>query len=66
MVSVRATLNERYVLKQTPDLTFNLMKTERKTILRKVYEAMLIFIYEYKPSINDKVVITLYSVFVYH
>ena len=28
------------------------MKTERNTILRKVYEAMLI--YEYKPSINDK------------
>ena len=37
---------------QTPDLTFKLMKTERNTILRKVYEAMLI--YEYKPSINDK------------
>ena len=37
---------------QTPDLTFKLMKTERNTTLRKVYEAMLI--YEYKPSINDK------------
>ena len=32
---------------QTPDLTFKLIKTERNTILRKVYEAMLI--YEYKP-----------------
>ena len=37
---------------QTPDLTFKLMKTECNAILRKVYEAMLI--YEYKPSINDK------------
>ena len=37
---------------QTPDLTFKLMTTERDTILRKVYEAMLI--YEYKPSINVK------------
>ena len=33
---------------QTPDLAFKLTKTERNTILRKVYEAMLI--YEYKPS----------------
>ena len=41
-----------YIPGQTPDLTLKLMKTERNTILRKVYEAMLI--YEYKPSINDK------------
>ena len=35
-----------------PDLSFKLLRTERDTILRKVFEAM--FIYENRPSINDK------------
>ena len=35
-----------------PDLVFDLLKTESKTILRKIYEAM--FIFNLKPTINDK------------
>ena len=35
-----------------PDLVFQLLKTEGKTILRKIYEAMYIF--NLKPNINDR------------
>ncbi len=35
-----------------PDLAFHLLKTERKTVLRLIYEAL--FIYKLKPEINDK------------
>ena len=35
-----------------PVLKFELLDTERNTVLRKIKEAM--FIYELKPSINDK------------
>ena len=35
-----------------PDLEFTILRTENKTVLRKIYEALLI--YSLKPSINDK------------
>ena len=35
-----------------PDLIFEMLRTEAKTILRKIYEAMYIF--NLKPSINDR------------
>ncbi len=35
-----------------PDLVFSLLKTEGKTVLRRIYEAM--YIYNLKPDINDK------------
>ena len=35
-----------------PDLSFKIIRTERDTVLRKIFEAM--YIYELKPSINDK------------
>ena len=35
-----------------PDLTFELLRTESNTVLRKIYEAY--FIFNLKPDINDK------------